>query len=296
MGNNTHAIEAGTFLATLRSGSRWRDAAAIIVVPMLTVALFLAPNPVRQSLVFEYAHPTLLSAYAAPFVHLHPVHLLVNLVGFLLVVSVVYVLDVLAGRRRRFGVVFTTIIVAFPVLLSYLNLAIFRPAGTVGLSGIVMAFVGYLPIALADYAHVQFDLPEREYVAPVLFFLGFAVIAVLSVISVAPDNLDVLLGITQLVLATVLAALLFGLPLIESRAQLATELRRASGKPGYFEFMGIATVLFLSFPLVAFPPDPVAGAVTVNLYAHLIGLSLGFTAVYTTMYLSDLLPIDTTFL
>jgi membrane associated rhomboid family serine protease len=281
-----------TFLSALRTGVRPRDAVGILTVPVVLVAVFFLPYPVRESLVFRYSDPSIVSAFVSPFVHLDLTHLLVNLTGYVLVVTVVYGLDVLSGRRERFAVVFATFLLSFPLLLSYLHLAAFRPAGSVGFSGVVMAFVGYLPIALADCADGRFGRAPTRAAAPVLFFVGFALIAVLSVVSVVPRNVVVLLGISQLVVATVLAAVLFGLPILEERGRLRSRLARAADAPGYFELMGVGAFVFMTFPLVAFPPKPVSNTATVNLYTHLIGFSLGFIVVYATLSLTDRLPID----
>jgi hypothetical protein len=49
-----------------------------------------------------------LTAIVAPYLHLGPVHLGSNVVGFLLVAGVVYAMEVLSGNRRRFRACFVT--------------------------------------------------------------------------------------------------------------------------------------------------------------------------------------------
>ncbi len=263
--------------------------AALGVVPLVLVAIFTLPEPLRRSFVFQYADPTLVTAYVAPFVHLGQSHLVVNLVGYAIVVPVVYALSTVSGQRRRFWIVFVTYILVFPPILSYLNLAIPRPAVGVGFSGIVLAFVGYLPIAIADFLDEHFGIGPRELVAPMTFFLGLALIAVLSVQSVVPANATVLLGTAGLVVATLLCALLFWIAAINKQPFRPSSTSQA-GMPGYLELAIAAGLLFIGIQFVAFPGDPIVAGGVVNLYVHLLGYALGFISVYSTLQVDSRLP------
>jgi membrane associated rhomboid family serine protease len=265
------------------------ELAALAAVPLLLVLVYSLPVAMRRSLVFEYGDPTVLTAIAAPFVHIDPSHLLVNLVGYAIVLPVVYALSVLTNQRRRFWIVFVTFVVVFPPILSYLNLAIPRPSAAVGFSGVVLAFVGYLPIVIADYLEEELDVGPREMVAPMTFFLGLALIAVLSVQSVVPSNATVLLGISGLVVATLLCALLFWIATIED-GRFRPQANLRAGVPGYLELLAVAVVLFVGIQFVAFPGDPTVSGGVVNLYIHLLGYALGFISVYSTLQVDARFP------
>jgi len=267
------------------------EAAAIAFVPLLLVAVFALPEPLRRSYVFDYTDPTLVTAAVSPFVHIEVSHLLVNLVGYAIIVPLVYALSVLSGRRRGFWIVFVTFVLVFPPILSYLNLAVPRPTYGVGFSGVILAFVGYLPIAIADYVETHLGVGPREMVAPMTFFLGLALIAILSVQSVVPSNATVLLGTAGLVVATLLCALLFWIAALDE-GRFRPRARATAGLPGYFELATAAGILFVGIQFVAFPGDPrVAGGV-VNLYVHLLGYALGFISVYSTLQVDARLPGD----
>jgi hypothetical protein len=265
------------------------EALALAIVPAVLVAVYALPEPLRRSFAFDYTEPSPTTAVVSPFVHLDAAHLFVNVASWVVVVPLVFALSVLSGRRRRFWIVFVTFLVVFPPVLSYLNLAVPRPTYSVGFSGVILAFVGFLPLAIADYVETHFGIGPREMVAPVTFFLGLALVAILSVQSVVPGNATVLLGTAGLVVAILLSAVLFWLAASEEGRFRPTGGSGAT-RPGYFELATAAGILFVGIQFVAFPGDPrVAGSV-VNLYVHLLGYSLGFISVYTTLYVDTRLP------
>lgn len=271
---------------TIGAATGPRDVLALLAVPAVLVLVFWLPTGLRRSLAFEYADPSLLSAFASAYVHLDVGHLLVNLTTYAIVAPLAYALSVASGHRRRFYTVFVTFLLAFPVVLSYLNLAIARPAVAYGFSGVTMAFVGYLPFALAAYLEERFDVGPGTAIAPALFFLTVAIIAALSVRSIVPENGTVLLGTIGLVAVAVLAALLYALAAYDRGEASLAKLRRASATPGYFELLVVGLVVVFAFPAVAFPADVTVGDGQLNLYAHLLGYALGFVVTFATVQMS----------
>ncbi|WP_436931432.1 hypothetical protein [Halosimplex halobium] len=272
--------------------TRALDLLALLAVPVVLVAAFALPEPVRRSLAFEYTDPSAVAAFASAYVHVGPAHLLTNVGGYLLVVPTAYLLSVASGHRRRFFLVFATVLVAFPPVLSYLNLAAVRTASGLGFSGVLLAFVGYLAYAVAEHLAVNLRVGPAASVAPALFFLGFAVAAPLSVQSVTVDRATVALGTAGLVLATLLSALLFALSAADETDSLRRRLRFATARRGSFELAVLSLALFVAVQFVAFPPRPTAGPGTVNLYTHLLGYALGFMVTYVSVQVFDRLDAD----
>lgn len=270
-------VFAGSFSRVLRSAVRPADVVAILAVPLVLVGVFLLPEGTRRALAFSYTEPTLLTAFTANFVHLGAGHLLANVASYALVVPLVYLLSALSGRRLRFFVAFTTFLLALPAALSYLNLAISRPGIAVGFSGVNMAFVGFLPLALSSFLREHFAVDGELDVAGGLFFAGLAFVAVLSVQSI------VTYGVAA---ASVLAAALFFFSAVELRGPTRPDIRAAAAAGGYFELAAVAFVLFAGLPMLAFPADPVDGGTIVNLYVHLLGYALGFIATYATVHVT----------
>jgi len=272
--------------------TRRLDLLALLAVPVVLVAVFELPEPVRQSLAFEYTDPSVTAAFVSAYVHVDLGHLLVNVGGYLLVVPTAYLLSVASGHRRRFFLAFVTFLIAFPPVLSYLNLAAIRTASGLGFSGVLLAFVGYLAYAIAEHLQVNLRVGPAASVAAALFFLGLAVAAPLSVRSVTVDRATVALGTGGLVLATLLSALLFALSAAGEPGSLRRRLRLATARRGSFELGVLSLGLFLTFQFVAFPPRPTAGPGTVNLYTHLLGYALGFMVTYVSVQVFDRLDAD----
>jgi hypothetical protein len=270
------------FLRRLWERTGGLDVVALVWVPALLLVVYLLPAELRRSLAFEYMNPSLLTAFTSNFVHLDGGHLLVNVAVYTLVVPVLYALSATSGNRRQFYTVFVTFLLVFPFALSYLNLVVVRPAFAVGFSGVTMAFVGYLPFALAAHADANFDIGPASVIAPVLFFLSLALISVLSVRSVAGSDPVVILGTRGLVLAALLSALLYALSAYDRGERFRAKLSAAVAAPGYFDIVVVGLILLVALPFAAFPADPVTTAGVLNLYVHLLGYALGFIVTYAT--------------
>lgn len=281
--NNKTKSENDAFLRTLQRRLRPIDAVAVVFVPLVLGAVYRMPVETRRALAFEYTDPSPVTAFAANFVHLGPNHLLVNAFTYVAVVSVAILLAAMNGTRRRFYAAFLLFLFVLPVVLSYLNLAFVRPAVGFGFSGVVMAFVGYLPIAVATYLEEWFDIGPRTDLAPVLFFGSLALIAVLSFRSVASDGRAVALATVALTAAAGLVALVYAAAVYDRTGGLLGKVRSALDAPGYVELAVVGVVLVFAVQFAAFPSNPSTGEGTLNLYTHLLGYALGFILVYAAV-------------
>lgn len=293
------STESGPLDAVLGSVTA-ADVLLICAVPAVLLAAATLPLSVRQSLVFEYADPTLRTAVVSSFVHVGPRHLAVNLLGYALVVPVAYLLSAVNGERRRFRVTFVSLLVVCPVVLSYLNLALVRAGGSVGFSGVLLALYGYLPLALATHAETQFGIGQRRTTAPLLFFLGLTLITLLTLGAVStygvtvpvrgrtvPVGDVVTATLVGLLAALVLVVALYLLSATDGGTTWRATLRAAAGSAGHFELAVVGTGLFLALPFATFPVDPVVGGRVLNLYTHLLGYALGFIATYVLVVLES---------
>lgn len=250
------------------------DVASLLAVPLVLVGVYLLPGSLKWRLAFEYTSPTVLTAFTSHYLHLSAEHLLLNLLGYALVVPTGYLLSLSSDRRLEFTAAFWSYLLAFPFLLSGLNLLFPRAAVGVGFSGVLMAFVGYLPFVLLDSIGGQLDAPVGARHSSWLFFFGLGLVAYVAV----P-------GLYGLALATaaVLGGVRYLLPVLEAidRHNLRS-LRVRLSVSGYSELVVFAGVLFLAYPFVAFPQRPVAAGVTLNVYSHALGFCLGYIVTYVT--------------
>jgi membrane associated rhomboid family serine protease len=254
---------------------------------MVALGVFLLPATVRRTLVFAYTDPSFLTSLTSAFVHLEATHLIVNLGTYLLVVPTVFALSVLSGRRTYFYIAFATFTVAFPVVLSYLNLVEPRVAVGFGLSGVVMAYVGYLPVALANYLEDRFDVGPAVVVAPTVFSFGLALMAALTLRPVIDGNTP--LAATVVLGVPVLASTLWSAHSEKQRTRHGDEgdpgrsrqCQRILADPGYAELAVVAFSLLVTMPFVAFPASTAIEGGSVNVFVHLLGFALGFAITYT---------------
>ncbi|MFT4881004.1 MAG: hypothetical protein ACI9CA_001804 [Natronomonas sp.] len=274
-------IGSSQLVSELRQRVRTVDLLVLAAVPIVLVGVFLTPTALRRRFLFEYTDPALPAAFISALVHLDGTHLLVNVVTYGLVVPVVFVLELLGGNRARFYRTFLVFVTLVPLVLSYSNLAAPRPAVGYGFSGVVMAFAGYLPFALAAFAETRLEIGSKSSLAPVLFFPTLGLVCVLSLRPVILRNTTVLVGAGGLVVVTLLSTLLFAVSAYEGGAVSRHRLSRALSLGGYCDLALVGLVLVATLPFVAFPAEPGSLEGTANLYVHLFGYALGFTAIYS---------------
>lgn len=254
------------------------DIVALLFPAALFLGVGLLPSELRQQLAFSYNDPDVLTALTANFAHADAVHLLRNLTAYLVIVPTVYLLSVLAGRKQLFYTVFVVVFGVFPFVLSGLNLILPREALSLGASGLTLAFVGYLPVALAEYARRRFNVVSiaRRSIAAGLFFVGLVVVIPLAVAAVQPGIAAVL------TVVAFLAVIGYGVTLRRSGVD-GSVLR--GPPPGFLE-LGIWSIVVLIAGLItAFPADPLSDSGLVNMYTHFLGYALGFLSSYLVVLL-----------
>jgi hypothetical protein len=252
------------------------DALLVAAAPVALVAVFLLPEATREAFVLDYREPTAVDLYASHFVHFGRPHLAANLAAYAAAVVPAYCCCVAAGRRTDFLAAFGAVLAVFPYALSGLNAVFVRPSVGYGFSGLAMAFLGFLPVALALFARERLLPGVSLDHAPLLFFAGAGTVAVLAV----PASRFALVGVV--VAAVGVAA--YGWSLW--RAVDATRLRAVPGRAGDAELAAAGVVLVLAAPFVAFPPDVAGDGYVLNVYSHLLGFCLGFIAPFTALRLA----------
>lgn len=272
---------ATSFRTTLGRRVRVRDCLALAAVPLVVLGVYALPDATRRSLAFAYQEPTILTAYTAHFVHLEAEHLAANLLGYVLLAGFGYVLAVLADRRRLFGAAAATYVLAFPPVLSALNLAVPRDAVGFGFSGVNMAFAGLLGLLLVAYGGRRLDRRVRVRHAPGVFF---AAVAVVSLVALPTGSTSVGIAAASALVAVVYVV--SGWRDLHRTGPADRTAARASGvasTAGYLDVGVLAAVVFFGYPFVGFPsPAAVEGSI-VNLYVHLLGFCLGFIVPYVAV-------------
>lgn len=262
--------------ATLSQHARAADAALVATVPIALLAVFALPESTRAAYVLDYRAPAAVDMYASHFVHFGVGHLATNVATYLLAVVPTYGYCVAAGRRTDFLAVFGAVLAIFPYALSWLNVVFVRPSIGYGFSGLAMAFLGFLPVALAAFARERLADGVTLDHAPLLFFAGAATSGVLVASS---SSLALVVVAVSVAAAAVYARSLW---LAVGREGFEAALGRA----GDAEFAAAGVVLVLAAPFVAFPGQTAGSGSVLNVYSHLLGFCLGFLVPFTALRLA----------
>lgn len=241
------------------------------VIISIIIGVFGLTESTRRALSFAYADPSLRTAYTAPFVHFSAAHLAGNVAAFLLVSGAFYALS---GHTRPPWLFLSALVAAlsiFPVTLSLLNLAVPRDAITYGFSGVNMALVGFLPVAVGRYIEARRGRPIDTTLLLAGFFLSISGIAMLAVPRSA---LAFAVGTAGLALSV-----LFGGSFVRHERRLANSQdrwRTTASDPAVIVGIGTWGLLLAT----AFPQTVATGGSVTNVYAHFVGYALGFMTAY----------------
>jgi len=264
-------LSRSPFPVAVRRAIRGRDCLALAAVPVVLVGVYLSPEPFRRSLTFSYTDPAPLPAVTAHFVHFAPEHLLVNLVGYVVLAGCGYLLAALGGCRRLFGVAAATYLLAFPPILSALNLAVPRRAVGYGFSGIVMAFAGVLPVVLSVYAGRCLDARIRPRHAPTPFF------AALTLVALSLPRTWLTLGLAA---AAGVATTGYAVSVASALRGTNPPATPAGPRTGWLDAFVVGIIAMLGYVAVGFSVAPTVRGGVVNRYVHLLGFCLAFIVPY----------------
>lgn len=269
--------EHAPFLDRLRTDFRPLDPVVLGVVPVVLLAVYRLPEEVRIEYAFASDDPTILTAFAANYVHLSLPHLTSNVIAYLLLATLGYLLALVNGRRRRFFGAFLTFLLLLPAPLSLLNFAVPWTGIAYGFSGINMAFLGALVMSFAEFVSTEFGQHFTPDDAPLLFF------GLMTFVS-AP-YIGTTAGVIAAV-ASVLLTLVYLAVFLWSYRPSLTGLWSALARQGYVELGTVAALVIIVIGVLAFPQNPFTDAGVVNVYIHLLGFSIGFIGTYLVVLVS----------
>jgi hypothetical protein len=269
-----------TFVEDVARQARLPDLLTLLVVPAVLVGVFHLPPETRRQLVFDRGAPTVLTAYTSHFVHLDRVHLLGNVLTYLFVGVLSYLLCVLSERRQLFWTATFALVAVFPFALSTMQLVFPRERLILGFSGINGAFFGLLCFSLFAFVRANLSAALDERFAPVLLFVTVGLIA-LVVLPARAWRVEIAAA------GFALATLYVGVAMFTSGIPSWAALREAMANPGYFELAGGALGTLLSYPFVGFQDVVLSDTGVVDVYIHLLGYALGFIVVFSFVFVRE---------
>jgi hypothetical protein len=275
----TDAHERG-FLADALGEARWADVALIGAVPALLLVVYALPRSTLEGLVLDTTSPSLVAAYVSHFVHLDGFHLLGNLTVYVPAAAVGYLLCILSERRRLFRIGFVTLLLAFPVALSSMQLVFPRPRLIFGFSGINAGFAGMACFAFVGYLRTNVTPRAEDRYAPTLLFF---IMGLIALVALPTDAFRFEIGAGSFSLAAVYV----GVALYRQGVPTADDIRAAVNRPGYFETAGAGFGLIVGYPFVAFQDAVVPGGSVLDVYVHLLGASLAFIVLFAYVFVIE---------
>ncbi len=228
-------------------------------VILFNTVLFLLPSEVRQDLALSINNITPINILLSNYTHSTPLHFLGNMFIYIVLVSILIKIE--KNKKRLFyaSLFFLTI---GPVIIAVADLTFLPKISSLGFSGIVMMFVGYLPVAVYSGLKEKYGLKSTF---PWIFFMW----------NIFP--LCLFLGklvITIAVFAIFLGYLLHNLA--EIKKLLPDLLKRRKKKLKFLDiFLFGFAVAFLIAPYETFLPAIIEGMRS-NIFAHYVGYVVGF--------------------
>ena len=229
---------------------------------------------------FESFH-TLSTAFTANYIHASSRHLFDNLLNFWVTLFGIYPLVSIAGWHREFRLSAAVYLLVGPFVIAWLTLqtlGVVTDQPSVGFSGIVAAFLGFLPVVLAAAASEATDGEVDTVWAAVPFLCSLAVVFAVPSVWYFPSR-PLLAGGLALCGFSI-AGLLWRYDrprrLGQYNRQLDPDLRLAFLIGSTVFVFGVAGALLFVRP-------------GTNVWGHLAGYLVGFTVPYVVFVVRPLL-------
>jgi len=243
----------------------------IIAVPILLAAIhYTLSGGVKHDLAFSHERFSVYTLFTAAYVHAGQLHLLGNIVGYLLATVYTYMLCAAVDERRWFWRTWVVFLGVLPILVSLTSYAVFStwfPSASPssrGFSGVVAGFSGFLLVALAVYVKKRYSTQLGSAIGVSSFLVLMAVIDYIYS------------GRVRIVIAGLLAAgigLQAGNYVWQAEFDLGgLDLQRVAldGAAVVLVFVVLGTII-----VAMFPADIVQNGTSTNIIAHAVGFLLG---------------------
>jgi hypothetical protein len=255
-------------------GIPYGDIAVFGSVPVALVVLYFGlPNPVQETLVFDFHDPLIWTAWTASFIHHDEAHLVGNVLGYTIAIVPSYQLFHHVGQRRRFWIAAGLIFVLTPFVttaidywLLHLRWDVMAEGATSrGFSGVVTAFGGMLLAILTVFLATAYDKFRAGNAAGVIVLVGLGMVA---------NELGALTPFLLVLLSIGLLACFSGLiprDLLFARSKWPTVWTENSQNIIYTTYSGAVVCLFM----LTFIPSTGESGMFSNAIAHATGFTFG---------------------
>ncbi|SEO87658.1 hypothetical protein SAMN04487948_106112 [Halogranum amylolyticum] len=260
------------------------------VATLLVVVHELLPAATQARLAFDHGSPAPHTLLTAAYVHVDDAHLFGNLVGYVVVAVVTYLVCRQLDRERWFWSTTALLLVVLPVLVNlvnYLTLTTWFPWMTPtnrGFSGVVAGFGGFLLVTVVVLVANDYGRPVAIYVGEAVVLLLLAEVTVVYAGSLPPLSVGlVLLGLGTAGLGIRLEVRRGRVPVERPRRQLLVD--------ALFVASLVALIAVLVYGL--FPTTLVVEGRLTNVFAHAVGFLFGASLAAGSALLDRTSPTET---
>ena len=266
----------------MRAWSKHELFSYIVVIPLIFFLIYLLPAQIKESYFILYVNdPNVPSVFLMNFTHSDATHLFNNLSSYMILIFLLFNIEV---NQRRFRWMMLLVLTVLPWLISISSIYLTPNIPPVqGFSGIVSGIDGYFVYSMYDRLKKLYNVKiDTNFVVSVIL-MNFAIVSLLS--------WNILIMIVSLLFSIILAyqnrvGIIEIIGLIRQGSKLVKKdnpLKRFYMSVVYFASVGIVFSLF-----TLLPSNIVSGSTLIDVFAHIVGYSLGVFVPLSLEVVSDL--------
>jgi len=165
-----------------------------IVIPAILTGIYVMPAAITDSFNWDPQKATILSAFMSHYTHTNFLHFIGNLSQY---VAIMFLIFCIEPKKTTFRKASLVILLAFPLLLTASELYLAPKLGGLGFSGLLAAFLGYLPYSAYNYLKEK-GVPLKSYFLVLLMLLNFGIMILTWQNIAISQYLMVLVGVLLL--------------------------------------------------------------------------------------------------
>lgn len=239
------------------------------IMPIVLLAIYLLPASITNSFNWDPQNANLVSAFMSHYTHTNFQHFIGNLIQYIVIAFLIFCIETKKTAFRRISLI---ILIVFPFLLTASQMYLAPKLGGLGFSGLLAAFLGYLPFSAYNYLKEK-GVPLKSYFLVLIMLVNFGIMILTWQNIAISQYLMVLIGVLLLVYSdrSGLVAL--------AKFTRQQHQKFKSDKAMYSIPMLIAVLASVyMFSLAAIVPQNInQGGQTINILVHYLGYAFAIS-------------------
>lgn len=254
-----------------------RDIALLLIIPLAVTILMFFPLSLISILKLNIYNPSWWQILTFSFIHENFSHYIGNIIFFLIAVSLEFLLVCLMSRKKKYFQMYFYTFLSFPIISSSIILWLYpllniRIGTSSGMSGVVSAFIGFIPILVISYIE---RIRKIKIVNTNLLYLVLLFIF-LFINSSYPSNKKVFWSIV-IIFSIIVSLYNYRNNLIELKKGIKDSIL---GKPIFYYLLIFLIMTFIISLILIFPKVLRINGNITDIFIHYIGLIYGVVVSY----------------